>query len=149
MFIFFILPLVEKPHYPCEECLVTQKVKKKTVVVYTAHKGDTLQGVLEEISKDGWSCSTIGDWYRYYTEFPFTKGEMISTPGTIHYDENYKEWTPCIYPLKEHFIQRIIKRKKSIIAEVLLKPRAPFAKFQTKRNILISRIVKEPKGPSS
>lgn len=117
---------------------------KKTLRIFTAHKGETLGGVLEEIKKDGWDgYATLGDWYRYHIKHPFPEGEIIATPGTTHLDKNFHKWIPFTSSLKRNFFQKIIGKEKKVIAKIHLRPETPLMIFPAERKFLIYRILKK------
>ena len=118
----------------------------EVLAVYTASKGETLKGILEAISGEGWRYATLWDWYRYHTNFPFPGGEAVATPGTTCLDENYREWFPFVSPCPRKgtsLFQRIIKKKKEnkIIAEIFMKGAGPLIKLPGERKILISQVI--------
>lgn len=146
--------LLESANLSYEEQLTagkSEKKVKKVIAVRTAPKGETLQGFLRVISGEGWSYGTLGDWYRYYTKFSFSEGEGVYVPGTIYTDEHFNGWIPFVLPLKkDSFLQKVAKggRKGTVVAKIFMKPAGSLIAFHTERQILISRVVKEPKGPS-
>lgn len=134
------------PARPCDRSLIKKEILEKsvTIAICTAPKGETLRGILKVISADGWDYATLGGWYRYHTKSPFRKGEVIVTPGTIYLDEDYREWIPSIFSQEDtSFLQKIIRRRNEVVAEILLKPIGPLMRFQSEKRILVSRIVIE------
>lgn len=137
--------------FPCGRSLHEEDkdlpLVKEIIAVYTAPKGETLQGVLRAISAKGWRYGTIGDWYRYYIKYPLLEKEkevIISTPGTIYSDDYFHGWIPFVSPWRNtSFLQKIVKRDKKIIAKISLKPAGNLMEFQTSRDILVSRILEE------
>lgn len=121
---------------------------KEIVAVCTVSKGETLEEMSEEMRRKGWRFATLGDWYRYHTNYPFPEEEDIAILGTTHLDEDYREWALFVSPWKDaSLFQKITKRESKIIAKVLLKIKWTKVVFQSRKQFLVSRIVEEEKVP--